>query len=110
MSNQQLPSGLRWMCNRNGCIAVAEVDAIANCNHYPNEWTLDRWTRPDNRPDVDVSTGWDQLPAPMRIDLARTTVPDEGRGLEIETVAQADEVISSYLAGTKHPGSKASSA
>jgi hypothetical protein len=94
------------MCNRFGCIAVSELDAIANSNRYPAEWTLERWQRPDARPDIDVPPGWDQMSAPMRIDLAKTTVNDEGRGLGIETAEQADEVISSYLAGSRHPNHK----
>jgi hypothetical protein len=104
-ANEQLPAGRRWMCNRNGCVAVSEGDAISTCNRYPAEWTLERWQRPDDRPDVNIPADWDQLPAGMRVDLARITV--NGRGLEIETAEQADAAISTYLAGTQHPGAAA---
>jgi hypothetical protein len=101
-TNEQLPSGMRWMCNRNGCIAVADVDATTNCNRYPAEWTLERWQRPDSRPDVNIPDNWEQtIAGSALVDLARTTV--NGRGFEIETAAQAYAAISAYLAGTQHP-------
>jgi hypothetical protein len=89
------------MFNRNGGVEVSEADAISTCNRYPAEWTLAPWTRPDGRPDVNIPDAWDQLPAAMRVELARITV--NGRGLEIETAEQADAAISEYLAGTQHP-------
>lgn len=90
------------MYGRNGGVEVADIDATTNARKFPQEWTLQPWIRPDGRPDVFICPDWDQTSVAERIALARTTV--DGRGLEIETIAQADEAIRHYLAGTEHPG------
>jgi hypothetical protein len=51
--------------------------------------------------DVPIPPDWEQMGLLARIGLARTTVVD--RRTEIETVAQADEAIRAYLAGTTPP-------
>jgi hypothetical protein len=84
-----------------GGIEVSDTDAVDTCRRFPNQWTLSPWTRPDGRPDVFIPTDWEQMGLLARIDLARSTVVD--RRTEIETVAQADEAIRNYLAGTKPP-------
>lgn len=89
------------MYGRNGGVEVADIDATTNARRFPNEWTLRPWLRPNGRPDVFIRTDWDQTSVAERIALARATVA--GLGIEIETVAQADEAISQYLAGTTHP-------
>jgi hypothetical protein len=91
------------MYGRNGGIEVADIDAIANAHRFPQEWTLKAWIRPDGRPDVFIRTDWDQMSVVERVAIARSTVI-EGRGGEITNAAQADQAISEFLAGTKHPG------
>jgi hypothetical protein len=91
-----------------GGVEMAEVDALTNCHNFPQQWTRKPWIRPDGRPDVPIPPDWEQMGLLARIGLARTTVVD--RGTEIETVAQADQAISTYLAGTQHPNDKAGSA
>ena len=90
------------MYNRNGGVEVSDLDATTTCRRFPDEWTLEPWTRPDGRPEVSIPPDWDQkITGPALVELARTTMV--GRGLEIETAAQAYEAISTYLAGTRHP-------
>jgi hypothetical protein len=87
---------------RNGGITMAETDGIAACHNYPGEYSLRPWTRPDGRPDVLIPYDWQQLGLLARIDLARSTYPDNGAGIEIDA-AKADEVIADYLARTTPP-------
>ena len=93
------------MYNRYGGVEVADTDAIATCNKFPHEWTLKRWIRPDDRPDVFIAPDWmTTITGPALIDLARTTFPDNGRGVAIDNASQAFDAIAGYLNGTKHPG------
>jgi hypothetical protein len=93
------------MYSRNGGVEVADLDAISTCRNFPLEWTLEPWMRPDGRPDVFIPFDWDQkIAGSALVDLARQTA--NGRGLEIETAAQAYAAISEYLAGTVHPNHK----
>jgi hypothetical protein len=89
------------MYSRMGGIEVSDTDAVTACRKFPNEWTLEPWTRPDGRPDVLIPTNWGQIGISGIIDLARSTVID--RRTKIETVEQAVEAISSYLAGSTPP-------
>jgi hypothetical protein len=92
------------MYNRNGGIDVADIDAIATCQRHPNEWTLKPWIRPDGRPDVFIRPDWAaDVVGTALLDLARTTFPDNGRGIAIDNAAQAIDAINEYLAGTQHP-------
>lgn len=92
------------MYSRNGGIDVGGVDAAATTRAHPNEWTLEPWIRPDGRPDVFIRPDWTKISVVERIALARSTILNvPGRHL-IETAEEADEAISQYLAGTRHPG------
>jgi len=93
------------MYSRYGGIEVSDGDAIAACNAFPHDWTRTPWIRPDGRPDVFIRTDWQTIPVMFRIELARNTYADPDRS--IDTAARADQVISEYLAGTRHPTDKA---
>jgi hypothetical protein len=83
---------------RNGGIEVADTDAIATCNQFPNEWTRKPWIRPDGRPDVYIRPDWATAMGNIDIiELARSTAG------KIDTAEQAVSAISEYLAGTRHP-------
>jgi hypothetical protein len=90
------------MYSRMGGFNVATTDALTTVRKFPSEWTLEPWIRPEGRPDVFIRSDWQQMGLQERVELARSTVI--GRGLEIGP-AEADETISSYLVGTRHPGS-----
>jgi hypothetical protein len=93
------------MYNRYGGVEVAEIDALTTTRKFPLEWTLKPWIRPDGRPDVYVQPDWmAAITGPALIDLARTTFPDNGRGVAIDNASQAFDAIAGYLNGTKHPG------
>jgi hypothetical protein len=87
------------MYSRFGGVEVADLDATTTCRRFPDEWTLEPWTRPDGRPEVSIPPDWDQkITGPALVELARTTVFRDGP--VIETAAQAYAAISEYLAGS----------
>jgi hypothetical protein len=97
---------MRRMYNRLGWIDVAPVDAISAAAKFPGDWTLTPWIRPEGSVYINVPTGWKALIGPERIRLAKETGARIDPGMETAAqVAEADSIISKYLADTKHPSS-----
>jgi hypothetical protein len=94
------------MYSRDGGIDVSDLDAISTCNRFPNEWTLTPWVRPDGRPDVSIPPDWEtRFNGAALVELARSTFPDYGAGLGLDSPALATAEITDYLARTVHPSS-----
>jgi hypothetical protein len=97
---------LRRMFNRNGWVDVAPSDAIGATTRFPGDWTLQPWLRPKGTEYINIPDTWASLPSPDRIGLAREIGARIDPGLETAAqVAEADSIISKYLADTKHPSS-----
>jgi hypothetical protein len=89
---------------RNGGIDVPEIDAVSTCQKFPLEWTLTPWIRPDRRPDVSIPPDWEtRLNGAALVELARSTFPDNGAGLGLDSPALATAAITDYLARTVYP-------
>ena len=104
------PPNFRRMFNRNGWVDVAPSDAIGATTRFPGDWTLKPWRRPEGTEYINVPDSWETLPFPDRLQLARETGARIDPGLETAAqVAEANSIISKYLADTLHPDAKANS-
>jgi hypothetical protein len=101
------PANHRRMFNRFGWVDAAPVDAIAAATQFPGDWTLQPWRRPEGTEYINIPQNWDTLGSPDRIRLARETGARIDPTMETAAqVAEADSIISKYLAGTTHPDAK----
>jgi hypothetical protein len=98
--------------NRLGWLDTSdEGGARETCERHPTEWTLKPWTRPGGAPDVNIRPDWQSQSAGVRIDYARQIKGGDLNGetavaLGVTDPGIADEIIRSYVGGTKHPESK----
>jgi hypothetical protein len=92
------------MYSQNGGIDVPEIDAVSTCQKFPLEWTRQPWIRPDGRPDVFIPPDWEtRFGGAALVELARSTFPDNGAGLGLDSPALATAEITDYLARTVYP-------